>query len=1675
MKFKSLKFINIAAVCSVFILACIFAFAWSTSAVAGPYDNTKTSPGTVIVNQAQLSWGANDITQDPIEFRNEFTVVPVSSSGVLKAYRFDPSSSDMFYVRRPLSASDPQSEANFTPAPLPSDAGVTIPGIVPLVEADRILKGTDIYFILEDQGLNFNSSAVDSLVLTLVDSATGDFEVLEIFETGPDTGIFAGYICTCAGSSTSGDGQLYTLPHSQVDVSYQDPWRGERRLEDNVLVGPVDPYGLIFDSRTGAPMNGVEVTIIENATGQPAVVFGDDLRSSYPSTVITGSVVSDSSGREYTLEPGEYRFPFVDLGRYRFEVNAPRGYDAPSLVDDAFIQSLPAAPFSLNAGSRLEPFDVVAGPPIRVDIPLDGSALIDVTRAGSDDTLTVGDAIKFTVTAGSSARGEIIADILDILPSGLSIDISSVQINDLPAAERADVSDDGRSIIFNDVTLRNGQRAEITYVARVTLGANDNKALKSQSTAEAMGFISNTAMHSLTVEPVFAVDKSILLGQVFSNGCEASYVPEEDLSGIRIYLENGRYVETDEAGLFSFRNLPSGAHVLHIDELSLPAGYEAVLCENSTRRAGNAGTTFVETNGGFAGEVFLHIALTDPSAQNIPQIVTELTTQMRVHDLDREWLERSNPATGVVFPVTGYLPRTRSLELAVVRKAGQSVFVKLNNQQIAPIYRRPAIGHSNGETYLDIWNGAPLQSGLNTVSVRIADVTGAIVYEQTKQISFIDQLERLSVAAELSDLSTNGRSNPFVVLRATDRNGSPVHPGTVVNISLKPPFAFASRDDVNKKRQRIAATVDPDGLIRTYLAPVRSSGTAVFRVGTDGDDVEAKAYISAAERPWILVGLADGTAAQQAIADHMKTPGQMGIGAVGPIAIQGRVSLFAEGVIDGKWLTTLRIDTANGSQEQDFFAVDPDKQYIVYGDGSTEGDSSESRNALYLRLQSDTTDILYGDYSTDIRDGLAQYTRQLTGARVVYAGEVVEASAFAASTSQSFMKDVFAANGTSGPFDMSAQNILPFSETVFVETSDRNDAERIVETHSLTRGKDYDIDYRTGRIFLAAPLLSRDAELNTNALIVEYEIEASNQEGLIVGGRIVFKPSDEIRIGMTVVREDSVNGTNGAGSLVGADLEFEITDKLALRTSVALSNQSASDTMAQATQGYASEASLVWDGDNSNAEIYLRSQDTNFGIENQDEAGDQILSSGVVADLLIYQQTWQEFDGTEHVKSYHLSADAKVERNVATYAQSSKAEAVITRDIDGFSQALGLRGIHNAQSNLESEGSSSAIKAIGGVGWISTDKRITLDYRQEMTLHEQGGVSDADRGLLEASYAVSDRLVVSASNEFAVDDNINSNIFAAGAEYNAWEGATLSFGGLLANSDGDSALIGHAGYTQGISLNDAWSVSFGADSQSSLAGRGGDTGPVSVAGLSNPHLTEGYTALRFGFARTVDEWSAGARLERRLGEQETSTRIVFTGVGDFSEHMTFGAKASALYTKQDASAEVEVDHELQASLAYRPRDARFAILDQIEARRITDGPDTRTKVMNSIYVTRHLDGGHELNMRHGIKYASFDFGSEHYSDVLNLLGAEYRHNVSDWFDIGLQGSVMQSLSTSTTQTSAGISLGMTPFENGWISLGYNIKGFADDDFSALGYTDAGVFLQFRLKFDRKTLHDVFSH
>jgi hypothetical protein len=134
------------------------------------------------------------------------------------------------------------------------------------------------------------------------------------------------------------------------------------------------------------------------------------------------------------------------------------------------------------------------------------------------------------------------------------------------------------------------------------------------------------------------------------------------------------------------------------------------------------------------------------------------------------------------------------------------------------------------------------------------------------------------------------------------------------------------------------------------------------------------------------------------------------------------------------------------------------------------------------------------------------------------------------------------------------------------------------------------------------------------------------------------------------------------------------------------------------------------------------------------------------------------------------------------------------------------------------------------------------------------------------------------------------------------------------------------------------------------------------------------------------------------------------------------------------------------------------------------------RIVNSLAINHSPYGGSgayfgrtELSLFWGTRYASDRLGADDIRGWSNILGADFRFDLNDMIEVGVAGSVRHGVRGNSLAFSAGPSIGIRPFDNGWLSVGWNVVGFRDRDFGEDRYTRSGPYVTVRLKFDQLSL------
>ncbi len=503
--------------------------------------------------------------------------------------------------------------APIPPPPVPAGGGALVTDApLPLFAASAFQHNQILFLRLTDADQNRDATLREFVeVRFAVPGNSAEQETLRLMETAPGSGVFSGYARLSKSAARPHDGTINVIAGESLQASYTD---STSLAETAEAVALVDPFGRLFDSSSGALLDGYTVHLLDAATGQPATVYGDDGVSSYPATLVSGGSATDGSGTEYVFGPGEYRFPLLAPGDYRLVVVPPDGarYRWPSQQPDGLMQALPNAPFALGTGSRGEVFALRTGPPLNLDLPLDAlDTLLFVRRSAGKEQVAPGDLLPFRVEVENSID-EVINDVqlTDTLPPGFRYRSGSARVNDAPLADPL-ISADGRQLTFSLGELPAEERFAIRYTTTVGSVRPGREISRSRASGNGGAIVSNESSITTRIDEELMRSRAILMGRVIVE-------PPDDggagwqgkgLAGIRLYLEDGSYAVTDEQGRYHFAGVMPGSHVLQLDRDTLPAQYEVILTENNSRFAGRPWSRFVELQGGALWRADFHVGL----------------------------------------------------------------------------------------------------------------------------------------------------------------------------------------------------------------------------------------------------------------------------------------------------------------------------------------------------------------------------------------------------------------------------------------------------------------------------------------------------------------------------------------------------------------------------------------------------------------------------------------------------------------------------------------------------------------------------------------------------------------------------------------------------------------------------------------------------------------------------------------------------------------------------------------------------------------------------------------------------------------------------------------------------------------------------------------------------------
>lgn len=1520
------------------------------------------------------------------------------------------------------------------PVPRNTQASFTVPGEISLAPAGLYASGSAVFIRLTDPDQNLSGDALDHVQVTLT-GAAGDTEVLTLAETGRSTGVFVGYVQAQYGAADSGDCALEVAPNTPIHARYADVLDGTDTSEDAALV---DPYGVVFDSGTGAPVNGAAVSLVDAATGAPATVFCLDGVTPHPSRVVTGDSFS-ACGRAVSLPAGNYQFPMVLPGAYRLEVTPPPGYAAPSAEDDAALQALPGAPWALATGSRGEDFVVPIGPALQIDIPLDTSGTdVLLTKSAGAAAAAAGDFVSYSVSVrnptGATRSGIRLADAL---PPGFRLQAGSAKLDGNPIP--VEMSANGQVATFSIGDIPAGATRTLRYVTRVTslapIGSVEN------TIAGVAPIRSNTGRARVLVRDDLFSQTATLIGRVRIGSCEARD-GGAGLEKARILLEDGTYAVADKDGHWHINNVKPGTHVVQLDLGSLPEGWSVAACPDTTRKGGRSYSEFVNVRPGSLWRVDFAVRPTS-GARQASKAAAELKL-VETLPYDDEWVAKQRPGIQWLHPTEAFYPAIPAIKLAVKHNPKQRAEFKVNQVSVPSLNFTETVVTPGGRAAVSLWSGVPLKEGANQIELTVLNETGKAVFSEKRTIHYVAAIEKAQILLKASRLVADGKSEPVVAIRFTDREGHPARRGSRVDISLNAPYQIAEQQNADPlSRATPAAVVGEDGVALVKLEPTTQSGGVVVRLSLGGVQQELKAWLSAGLRDWVLVGLAEGSVHGKKLRQNMRPLDGTEAEALG-VYDKNRIAFYAKGVVKGEFLLTAAYDS---TRKRDLSrldsAVDPNAFYTLYGDASMTRFDAATAGKLYIKIERRQFYALFGDYETQLTvTELSRYNRTLHGMKSEWQGDLGGFSAFASSTQQATVRDDIRGDGTTGLYRLSRGSVVANSDKLRIEVRDRFHSETVLSVKPLTRYLDYDLDAQQGTFYLRDPAAHRDSAFNPVYIVAEYEAEDSRDEKLAIGGRAYWRPQPGTEAGVTLLADNRVGGQ---ARLAGIDVAHQVTQALKLRAEAATSS---SQQPAETVSGASWLAEVLYDEGPLKLRGYVREQDKGFGVGQSTPTESGTRKAGVDGRYGLLRDTLLLTGQAYRVDVLETGGARTLAEGKAEWTQGN------------LSLSTGLREVQE-QLDASTEATRDTQVTLGAA--YVFDSKLTLRIDTELSLD---GTADAsaeypERYTLSADYRLSEKTSLFGSHEIARGEDRIAATSRVGLRTSPWTGGEVSLSlGAQPAADGER-LFANMGMTQTLQVNPRWQVSAGVEQSFTVADaeRLLEEAPPSSGGADfvAGHLGAGYNA---------GPWSANGRMELRDSELETKYGLQLGWQRKLAEGQTLAASVT-WRDVQSASAERYLG--LRGSYAYRPPGSEWTWLERIELIDSAKVTSRERKLINNLHGNWKTGGDLQLSLQMGARFGTSQIDGAEYQGLTTLAGAELRQGLGRNFDVGIHGSQLTTWSGGESLSGYGASLGAGIADNAWVTVGYNWRGYADPDFDGANTRTAGFFVALRFKFDQDTL------
>ncbi|WP_066266377.1 hypothetical protein [Hydrogenophaga palleronii] len=735
------------------------------------------------------------------------------------------------------------------------------------------------------------------------------------------------------------------------------------------------------------------------------------------------------------------------------------------------------------------------------------------------------------------------------------------------------------------------------------------------------------------------------------------------------------------------------------------------------------------------------------------------------------------------------------------------------------------------------------------------------------------------------------------------------------------------------------------------------------------------------------------------------------------------------------------------------------------------GFDAQSRQRLYVRVDKGQSFVLFGDFNTGTGGPareLSRMNRSVSGLQLHHEGETFEANAWVVRDNVAQVVDEQPARGVSGPYRLSSSEGISGSEKVEILTRDRNQPSIILRTDPMTRFVDYEFEPFAGNIVFRAPIPSVDANLNPMSVRVTYEVEQGGPKYWLGGVDGSWRITPALEIGGSYVEsQDPANPY----TLSGLNATLRLGAQSWALVEVARSDRQA---LGDSGKGDGARVELRHQGETLDARLWAGETDREFHNISSSYNGGRA-EAGAVA-------TWKMTEDW----SLRVDAMRSEDKNIEAVRETAYVGAQYQLT-PKWVVGVGLRHVSD-DGGVPNASSASGVNIGGNAGFTP------FQVNAPLFAATPGQTRSYDALSINAQGQLTDRLTVLGEYEQDVS-NSGGHRITLGADYRlneqfrAYGRAEVSDGlggvnglavdgretalvaGLSSETIRDGEIFNEYRLRDAISGEDAvnaiglrqtFRVAEGVRYSASIEHQKALAGEATSA-----------TAITGGVELSYDpNWRATGRLEWRRDNRHDAWLSTLGTTVKIDRDWSFLARNTlSLQQARRADAYDQWQDRFQIGAAYRQTDLnRVNALGLYELRAEKDenpGVDyRRTSHAVSLHADYHPSRPWWLTGRLAGKRVNEQFpGGVKSNYTAYLAGGRITWDLSERWDVGMQYHMMWSPQGNARQDSVGVEAGYLIKSNLWVSVGYNVRGFRDDELTGASYTRKGVYLRLRFKFD----------